>query len=204
MGGDAKLIGKHAEVAKTMLRKITDLFDKLEIEYILDFGTLLGVVRENRLLPWDTDLDISITHKDLEKLIKNKRKLWRLGYRTRVRYFDKDTGPFKKGEVRIIKVQTRKFVVVRDKGILDIFVMKNIDGEYSYVVKKEGASVLKTIPTEFHDNKTRIEFDNKQYSVPKDYERYLEYVYGDWRTPVKEWDYFLGDNTVKKVYGKDE
>ena len=199
MGGDAKLIGKHAEVAKTMLRKVTDLFDKLGIEYVLDFGTLLGIVRENRLLPWDTDLDISIAEKDLGKLRANKKKLWLLGYRTRIRYFEKDVGPFKSGELRIIKVQTRKFGFLRDKGILDVFVMREIDGEYTYVVKKDGVFAIKSVPAKYHENKTQIEFDNKMYSVPAEYEKYLEYVYGDWRTPVKDWDFFKGDNCLKKL-----
>ena len=200
MGGDAKLVGKHAKVARVMLKRITDLFEELGIEYILDFGTLLGVIREKRLLPWDTDLDISITSKDLGKLIENKRKIEKLGYRVRIRYFEKDIGPFKKGEIRIIKVQTRKFGFLKDKGILDVFVMKNINEEYSYVVNKKKTSAIKTIPLEYHDNKTLIDFDDKQYSIPENYEQYLEYVYGDWRTPVKDWDFFTGDNCVKKIY----
>lgn len=200
MAEEYKLIGKHAEVAKKMLRKVTDLLDKLEIGYVLSFGTLLGVVRENRLLPWDSDLDISIDYKDLGKLIENKKKIWNLGYRTRIRYFDKDVGPFKNGDLRIIKVQTRKLILIKDKGLLDIFVMRNIDNEYSYMVKKGQTYVHKVIPLEYQDNKTTIEFDGKLYSVPEKYEEYLEYVYGDWKTPVKEWDYFMGDNCSKKLY----
>jgi len=200
MAEECKLVGKHAEVAKTMLRKVTDLLDKLEIGYVLSFGTLLGIVRENRLLPWDSDLDISIDYKDLDKFVKNKKEIWRIGYRTRMRHFDKDIGPFKKGDIRIIKVQTRKLFFLKDKGLLDIFIMRNIDGEYSYMVKKDQTFVQKVIPLEYQDNKTKIEFNGKLYSVPEKYEEYLEYVYGDWKTPVKEWDYFMGDNCSKKLY----
>jgi len=37
------------------------------INYWLDCGTLLGIVRDQSLLPWDKDLDISILKKDLSE-----------------------------------------------------------------------------------------------------------------------------------------
>ena len=34
------------------------------IPYWLEGGTLLGIIRENRLLPWDNDMDISMYKTD--------------------------------------------------------------------------------------------------------------------------------------------
>ena len=42
-----------------------DLLKKRKIHYWLDCGTLLGAVRDNKLLPWDKDLDISIIKEDV-------------------------------------------------------------------------------------------------------------------------------------------
>jgi phosphorylcholine metabolism protein LicD len=199
MGGDAKLIGSHADIARKMLKDITNLLDELEIPYVLEFGTLLGIIREGRLLPWDTDLDISITDDVLEKLIKNKRKIWKLGYRTRIRYFKKEIGSYKAGDIRILKIQTRKFFVFKNKGLLDIFVMKREEGGHTFVVG-ETPSVLKTIPLTYHDTTTTIDFDDKTYKIPKLYENYLEYIYGDWRTPKKDWDFrYEGNVEIKEV-----
>lgn len=195
MGGDAKLVGKHEKVAKKALSRVAGLLEKLDIKYFLEFGTLLGIVRENRLLPWDDDLDISITDEYLDKLLKNKWKIWLIGYRTRVRYFRKDIGNYKAGDVRIIKVQTRKWLFFRDKAILDIFIMKREGDDHTYALGVK-PQVLKSIPATFHDKQTQINFNEKDYFVSKDYKGYLEYVYGDWKTPVKgdDWDFRWGGN----------
>jgi phosphorylcholine metabolism protein LicD len=50
------------------LKKIKKILDKYNINYWLDEGTLLGAVREKKLIEWDHDIDLSIWYKDLEKI----------------------------------------------------------------------------------------------------------------------------------------
>ncbi|PIE81085.1 MAG: lipopolysaccharide cholinephosphotransferase, partial [Candidatus Delongbacteria bacterium] len=61
MAGKHRLVGKVLEVAKKMLVDSTNILEENNIKYILEAGTLLGIVRENRLLPWDNDIDITVT-----------------------------------------------------------------------------------------------------------------------------------------------
>jgi glycerol-3-phosphate cytidylyltransferase len=42
------------------LKKLTTFFDKLNIKYWIDYGTLLGSYRKNKVIKHDHDLDISI------------------------------------------------------------------------------------------------------------------------------------------------
>lgn len=49
------------------LIKIIQTFEREKIQYWLCHGTLLGIVRENRLLPWDNDIDIAVFHDDISK-----------------------------------------------------------------------------------------------------------------------------------------
>ena len=58
-----------------MLNDISHLFEKNNIQYWIDGGTLLGAVRHKGLIPWDDDLDISILYKDRIKVMKIKKKL---------------------------------------------------------------------------------------------------------------------------------
>lgn len=60
MAGGVRLEGVVAEKATQMLNEVVDILDRNNVEYMLDCGTLLGVIRENRLLPWDTDVDLCI------------------------------------------------------------------------------------------------------------------------------------------------
>jgi len=120
VAGILKLEGKHGKMVEKMLSNIAEVMDDIGVEYIVDCGTLLGMVRENRLLPWDTDIDFSMRSDQADILIKHRWKLWFKGYRTRIKKFDKDAGPFKAGQVRIIKVQTH-FLGVRGYDIADIF-----------------------------------------------------------------------------------
>ena len=54
-----------------LLIDIKNISTKLNIDYFLIAGTLLGSVRHGGFIPWDSDADIAMTRKDYNKLIKN-------------------------------------------------------------------------------------------------------------------------------------
>lgn len=55
------LLSSKMEYSRKMLLQTCRLLDQHNIPYYLEGGTLLGIVRDGDLLPWDGDLDISIT-----------------------------------------------------------------------------------------------------------------------------------------------
>ena len=59
---------KQEEKAIKSLRKIKKILDTHKINYWLDEGTLLGAIREKKIIEWDHDIDLSIWYKDLEKI----------------------------------------------------------------------------------------------------------------------------------------
>lgn len=52
------------------LKFFDNLCKKHELEYWLDYGTLLGAVRHGGFIPWDDDLDVAMMRKDYIKFIE--------------------------------------------------------------------------------------------------------------------------------------
>jgi len=45
---------------ESILSRVIELLDTHKIHYWVTDGTLLGIIRENRLLPWDSDIDVGV------------------------------------------------------------------------------------------------------------------------------------------------
>lgn len=204
MPGPKKLTGKYARIAINMLIKVTGIMEKAQIPYVLEAGTLLGIIREGRLLPWDDDVDLTITKQNESKLLAIITKIRLSGYKVSVKKYKKDLKYFDRGEIRIIKVKHLTFPFFKTDVTLDIFVKKLIGDEYYWTVGVK-KPVLKSVPKRFYEKLTEIEFRNKHYSVPEDYEGYLTEHYGDWRTPVKNWNFKFDDQSVReKLYDENK
>ena len=68
----------HEELYE-MMYMMHELCRNNDINYCILFGTLLGSVREGKIIRWDDDIDIGMFPKDLEKL--KKLDLSQYGYR---------------------------------------------------------------------------------------------------------------------------
>lgn len=195
MAGKAKLAGKVLADSLKLLQDVTIVLEEEGIPYILDGGTLLGVIREQRLLPWDTDMDLSVDHVYIDLLLKSGKKIRRKGYRVSFRRFREDTGPFKKDQIRVIKIRNMIFPGIKGKAVLDIFLRQNAE-ERSYWAVGEKNPVLPNAPIRFFEELTSVDFNGKLYTVPSEYEEFLAYRYGDWKTPVKVWNAMKDDGAL--------
>jgi len=193
MAYDITLEGKNLIEAEKLLAEITTIFESHNIEYWLEGGTLLGIRRENRLLPWDNDLDISL-HNSQEPKLKNLIKALKTsGFRVRLRHFEKSSDYFKKGELRMIKIRSRHFFgLLKGKVCFDVFVKYTREEKTYWEIDKK----TKYVPSKFYDEFRQIDFQNKSYPIPEKTDEYLTYRYGDWQTPVKEWNTSKDDNAL--------
>jgi len=192
-----KLTDKNLLRANKVLFDIIDFFEKENIIYYLEGGTLLGIVRDGCLLPWDHDIDLSISVKNADLFAKNKKKLAKKGYRITERKIHKDLGGFKKGEYRIFKV--KKFwpsilkiffpIFQRYMVVADIFVKAN-DDDYTYWQAMEK---IMRVDKKYYSSYEIVKYMDRHIKVPHDYKGYLTEKYGDWSVPKKEW-----------ICGKDE
>ena len=53
------------------LKKIVSVFEEFDVDYWLEFGTLLGCYRDNRLISWDSDLDFGVFDIDAVRNVKS-------------------------------------------------------------------------------------------------------------------------------------
>lgn len=195
MAYNITLEGSNLKEAERLLREITTIFEQHKVVYWLEGGTLLGIRRENRLLPWDNDLDISMHAQETDKLAALIKSLKKNQYRVRLRYFEDESPEFKKGTLRMMKVRKRRFFgLIKGTVCLDVFV-KYTKEENTYW---EIANKTKSVPKHFYASFKNVLFQNKDYSIPTDTDAYLSFRYGNWQTPVKEWNTFTDDNALNR------
>lgn len=194
MAYNITLEGRNLKEAESLLREITAIFEQHQVTYWLEGGTLLGIRRENRLLPWDNDLDISVHATQLNKLTQLIKNVKNEGFRVRTRHFSETSKEFKKGDLRMIKIRNKHFFgLIKGKVCLDVFI-KYTQGTNTFW---EIDNKRKSVPHRFYQNFKTISFQNKEYAIPEDTDGYLTYRYGDWQTPVKDWNTSTDDKALR-------
>jgi hypothetical protein len=174
--------GQHIdENGLRILKDISDLLERENILYWLDGGTLLGVVRDNKLIDGDIDIDIGILIEDVEILY-----LCLLNSQYNIHYFYEDS----KSNKCIIRAE--KYNV----GV-DFEIFKNNNKCYyrdsprppPRNTKNVNINQLAVIRYEFDnyliDNLSPINFCGVQLMIPKNYDRYLSVYYPNWRVREK-------------------
>jgi phosphorylcholine metabolism protein LicD len=202
MAGTKPLLTKNnLEQARKMLFDVTALLDLKNIPYHLEGGTLLGIVRDKDLLPWDDDVDISVPYEHLPSLMKLKFTFLLKGYKVSTRRSQTDVGPIRKGDYYVFKLKPlmSHLITLFVKGykknfvVLDIF-LKRDDGIYTYW---EAKGKVMRVESKYYQSHQTVAYRDIQLRAPNYYRDYLTQKYGDWSVPVKEWD--CGENELTIV-----
>jgi len=186
--------------AISLLENVANDLEKNDCKYWLDGGTLLGAVRDKKLIPWDHDLDIGVKYENddiLENLITQLRKK----YYIRALPFKNHKNIWNLGKYRIIKVYPRKFIFFREILCLDLFIFypdtlkSNNQKIYKYGVCNRNAyydyKLLEELST--------ISFYGREYSAPGKTFEYLKAKYGDdWEIPKENWNVIIDDKSLSR------
>lgn len=152
----------NRDVAFENLKVVVRILKDANVQVSPAFGTLLGIIRENNFIEWDTDIDLFVLGEDKEKLLES---LWQM----------KEEG------LELVRVDrcNHLYSVMRNGEYIDFYIMDSISPEIrtnygdSFVLEKYLSDLIDW------------DFRGLSISVPREYEQCLEFFYGDWRTPVK-------------------
>ena len=155
------------EISFLNLRDFLSILEKAGIKTGPVFGSLLGIVRDNDFISWDEDIDLYILKEQEDK-------------------FDDLLPDLKENGFEMIRYERRGlYSFIRNGEYMDVYVLQDVGGG----IRHTGASFL--FEEDFTDT-VRHDFKGIQINVPKDVDRHLEFLYGDWRTPVQYADFELG------------
>lgn len=194
------LTNRNLAEARNILLSVTNLLESKNIPYHLEGGTLLGIVRDRDLLPWDNDLDISIPLEYAHEIKNLKFQFLCRGFKISVRKSKKHVGPITVGQYSVFKIKpllsyiVHWFVPNPDKQfvVLDIFV-KVKDESFTYWQAKE--KVMR-VENKFYESHDTVLFHGHELKAPNHHKAYLTSKYGDWTIPVKEWDCAKDEKTI--------
>jgi len=178
----SKLKGQYID--KNGLRVLKDISDLLELEkiqYWLDGGTLLGVVRDNKLIDGDIDIDIGILIEDAEVLY-----LCLLNSQYNICYFYEDS----KSNKCIIRAEKYNvgvdFEIFKNNGKCYYRDSPRLPPRNTRNVNRNKLAVLRyEFDNDLIDNLVPINFFNVPLMIPKNYDNYLSVYYSDWRVREK-------------------
>jgi lipopolysaccharide cholinephosphotransferase len=181
-----------------LLYSVNKILKKSNVTYWIEGGTLLGAIRDNKLIPWDHDLDLGMKFFNQNQMIKLIKELKKEFY-VSVKKFKEKKDLWILGDYRVLKIYPRKNIFFKSDLCLDLFVyyldkLDSSDEEvYKYVVWDRNAYHKK----EFFETIEQIEFYGKTIPVPSNPTKFLEVKYGiNWKTPVKEWNVALDDGSI--------
>ena len=150
-----------------VVSEVTQILNNLEIPPVVTDGVVLGLVRENNFIPWDPDIDFFIPFE-----IANSRS---------------------KDLINSLLINNFKIIASRFDSItwkikaskLDYTVeLRAWQRKDKYWERQDSIGRNYKIPLDFFDNLKWVNFKGVDLQIPKESEKYLQYLYGDWRTPI--------------------
>lgn len=163
------------EHLQELLEFTSELLERNGIRYWLDFGTLLGAVREGAFIPWDADVDVGIHAVDRAAVCAMRADVEAAGYR------------FNDHVEAAIRIEYSE----RNAQHIDLFLWYEqgdvLASHEDPIFEWPGMHDRSTFPRHFVEPMEAIELYGRRYPVPTPTHEFLvEHRYGpDYLTPTR-------------------
>jgi len=190
-----KIRNLNRQGSNTIL-KLQNILERSGLFFFFDMGTLLGIVREGRILKHDLDIDVAVyaSSEDEKEFLRNL--LMENSCRRRLSFSIDGLG-----------IVEESFIYKNIKFDINYYYRENNDdvcylmysspkndspSEYMNVVRLGCKPILTTC---------KKKFGNSSIFIPVDAESYLAERYGsNWRVPDKQYIYWKGPSTTQTDY----
>lgn len=198
------------------LEEVTEILNKHEVIYWIDSGTLLGIVRDGKLLSGDMDIDISIPYTEKEKVLSLLPEFESIGYFIKESWIYNSTDYILKlkseGKERVIDFQiyyenkeqniwySPQFVNKKSSNILSKVIRKII---HDYIIGRSKKKNTGKYPFAYNhitwvESKVIIGapkyLENTEIKAPENIIGLLELHFGSsWRIPNRNWNFISDD-----------
>jgi phosphorylcholine metabolism protein LicD len=156
---------EELKVQNDGLINLKKIFDEVNLTYFLSSGTLLGAVRDNDFIPWDWDVQMYLLTEEAFPLKYKLSKLF-LDNKFIIHKFN-DTCESLKWDLR------------KNSSIFELTAWYE-KGKWRYRKNKS-----MRVPAYLFKGEYKIYFKEVEYKTLNTPEEYLEFCYGDWRTPLR-------------------
>ncbi len=165
----------NKSVALENLKCVLEILDRYNVKTSPADGTLLGIIRENDFIDWDEDIDLNILSEDMESF---KVALWDM----------LDAG----FEILRCERCNHLYSVCRNNEYIDFYILEKVSPE---VRTNMGTDF---VLDEHVTNLMEWDFKGINIKIPTNYEKYLELMYGNWKTPIQYADFELNTFQILK------
>ena len=160
---------------ENVLKVASKALSEIDVFFWLEFGTLLGVIRDGKLIEHDTDIDVGIKLQDYSPKIEEA--LNKYGF-VKTRKFEIDDGKYgieESYELNGVSFDIFYFTVNESEMYCHLF---PFDKNNNHIVRE-----LYTKATKF---KT-IDWQGCEVNIPIDSHQRLTDTYGDYTIKIKDW-----------------
>lgn len=148
--------------APEILAEGAGILDLLSIKWWLSAGTILGIYRDGKLIPHDTDLDVG-AQEPLDHEV------------TKSAFFERG--------FEAVAFSTFQLAFRKREVIFDIYLFEKVGENLVCEITKQGKMAK---PYRLFEKLGTLQFEGKFYPTPQPVEEYLRVRYGDWQTPKTE------------------